>query len=180
MPLSPEYASLVRDVVVAQLEDSGHGFNFQFALTAAAAGVPAFVIDWSATSFNFFEAQIDPVDIEGSTPMKYPIVTLATLSEDNTLREAFVTFSGSVSMELAIYLSFRKSGVPRNVEATMNAVTAALVRTFCDPGAASTANFTGPVTYNRRISVKRTRLQTGAENWRAALKAYFTFDLDTF
>jgi hypothetical protein len=179
MPLSLEYAGQVRDVVVAQLEDAARGLNAQLALTLAAAGLPVFAFDWSAASLNFFEAQVDPNDIETSTPMKYPICTLTVVNEDNTLDQTWITFSGTVPVEFVIYISFIQSGVPRNVEKTLNAVTAAVIRTFCDSSAAATANFTGPVTFNRKVRVTRPRLQMGAQNWRAPLKFSMVFQLDT-
>jgi hypothetical protein len=178
MSLSTQYASLVRDVCVAQLDDVSRGFNVQFAITAAAAGIAPFTIDWSDTSANFFEAQVDPIDIEGSTPMRYPIATLAITGEDNTLDQTWITFSGTVPVELKFYISFIQSGVPRNVEKTLSAVSAAVVRTFCDSSAAATANFTGPVVFNRKIKVTRGRLQMGAQNWRAALRFAMVFQLD--
>lgn len=177
--MNTEYAALVRDVAVAQLDDPTHGFNAQFAIVAAAQGVTPFVIDWSTTSVNFFEAQIDPADLEGSTPIKYPIATLAVLMETNQHLQTFITFSGTVVMELAFYISFKPSAVPRNVEATLSAVTAAVVRTFCDPSAVATANFNGPVTFDRVLQVRRLRLEMGAQNWRVPIKFQFAFRLDS-
>jgi hypothetical protein len=177
--LSPEYAGQVRDVAVAQLEDVTRGLNVQLAITLGAAGLPVFAFDWSATSINFFEVQLDPGDIESTTPLKYPLCTLSVLQEDNQLDQTYITFSGQIVMELCLYISFIQSGVPRNVEKTLNAVTAAVIRTFCDSSAAATANFTGPVTFNRKLAVKRSRLQMGAQNWRVPIKFYLPFGLDT-
>lgn len=179
MSLGTEYAALVRDVVVAQLSDPSHGFNYQMSVVAAAQGVTAIAFDWSATSNNFFEAQIDPEDLEGSTSLRYPIATLAVTREMNSLMQMYETFSGAVQMEFKVYLSFKQSSVPRNVEKTISAVTAAVIRTFCDTSAASTGNFTGPVTFNRAIDITRPRIEMGAENWRAPIKFQFTFQLDT-
>lgn len=178
--LSDQYCGQVRDVVHAQLSDVTRGFNVQLGVTAAAAGVQPFEIDFSDTSRNFFEANINPEDIEGSTPFKYPLASLYIPGEGNTLDQAFITYSGVVRVVFTVYLSFNVSGIPRNVEKTTNAVSAAIVRTFCDSSAAASANFTGPVTYNRKIQIARSRLIMGAENWLLALTATLECGLDSF
>jgi len=182
MNLSDQYSGQVRDTVLAQIADDTRGFNAQIAVTMPAAGLQPFTIDWNPDkSLNFFEANMNPEDIEATTPFRYPVATLYTPDEEDTLDQAFITYSGSVRMALSIYLSFLPSGIPRTIERSQNAVAAAIIRTFCDPSAAAQANFTGTVNYNRRIRISRIKPFMGSgQNWLSGVTATFAFGLDTF
>jgi hypothetical protein len=175
--MKAEFAKQVRDRALAQLADSSNGFNAHLAAVAADYGIDAFTLDFSGASKNFFETQLDPDDIEASTPLRYPMACLYTVQEDNALRQAGITFSGTVAMGLDIFISWRKAGIPQNTELLASAVTAAVIRTFCNPD--GQANFTGPVTFVRALKARRSPVETGGEHWRQPLRFSLVFQLDT-
>src|SRR4051794_30540442 len=175
--MNSEYSQQVRDRVIAQLSDGTLGFNAHIAAIAADYGIQPFTLNFSEGSNNFFETNIDPDEIETSSPLKYPLATLCTLSSENIHRSMYQTFSGAVNMALTIYITWPVPRVPQNTERLANAVEAAMIRTFCNPQAMG--NFTGPVTYNRVLGASRAPVQIGGEHWRQPLRFTLSFQLDT-
>lgn len=175
--MTSEYSQQVRDRVIAQLADSTLGFNAHIAAIAEVHGIRPFALDFSENSKNFFETNMDPDEIETSSPLKYPLATLCTVSSNNTHRSMFQTFSGAVNMALTIYITWATPRAPQNTERLANAVEAAVVRTFCNLDAMG--NFTGPVSYDRVLGASRTPVQIGGEHWRQPLRFTLSFQLDT-
>jgi hypothetical protein len=145
-------------------------FNDIFAAIAPGYGVQPFVIDFASApdSANFFYGQIDPNDIEDTTPYTLPLMTLYTVQSVNQHRQKPANFSGAVVLGTDVVLSFLKSAARQDFESIADAVEEAM-NTISNELALQ-----GVVV---DVSMARGPVKRGQKNWWQLLRFNWRFEV---
>jgi hypothetical protein len=117
---------------------------------------------------NFFQGYLHPDAIENSTVKSYPMAILYAVGSANENLEKFREFSGRITLNLDIYLSWPTIKAINDFETLGDAVEATLYRVFHDP---EWADAYTDFVYNGDLSVVRRPLEQAGENWRQAVSA---------
>jgi hypothetical protein len=162
----PAISKMVRDAVRARLaaayEETLGPICLEYGLNRPQA------IVFEPKSRNFFQAYLHPDAIENSTVKSYPMAILYTVGSANENLEKFREFSGRVTLNLDIYLSWPSARAISDFETLGDAVEATLYRVFNDP---EWADAYTDFVYNGDISIVRRPLEQAGENWRQAISA---------
>jgi hypothetical protein len=169
-------SKLVRDTIRARLAAAYELTLGEVCLEMAIARPQAIVFEFDRKSPNFFQGQLDPDDIEGTTTKSYPIAVLWTQAAVNESREKFHLFSGDVTAFLDIYLSWRPAAALRDYETLGDAVEATLFRVFHDPDWVE--SYHGAIAYTGDLSVVRGPVQTAGEHWRQQIRTRLKVQVD--
>lgn len=148
-------------------------FNTLLAEVAPAYGVQPFTIDFNSApkSLNFFLGELDPADLEKTTPYKLPCMCLYTKQSSNQHRAKMRAFSGTVRVNLDVVLSYRDGNAYVDFDALGHAVED-VINTITEEMAASTFCATDVV-------ISRSPVKPGQGNWFQILQCSFLFELDS-
>jgi hypothetical protein len=162
----------VRNAVKAQLADAVKGLNPNLATYSAVYGVTAWVFDFTATSRNFFEANVDYEQSEDTDIPQKNMLTLygarITTFRDNN-RMMGTSFSGTVEITADMYIGVLGERIQK-FEAYVDAATAAMLATMnniANQGglnAADAATRSGKV-YNLELDAVSGQCKFDGENW---------------
>jgi hypothetical protein len=163
--------------VLARIADPTTGFNPGIATNAAIYGLnTCFIsINWSNTSINFYQAQIDPELLEKSGLLKYPFACLYTKESGVTNDQKFTQFSGLVRVVLEFHMSWTQIKGLQNHEAYGNCVEDVV---FDVINRVENQNWGKPLTYNGQIQCKRGPLIYGAQNFKQVIGFSMMFQVD--
>jgi len=144
-------------------------FNSTLAAICTRDSLTAFSIDFASwpKSVNFFTGQLDPAEIEESTPLKYPLVTLYTAGSVSQCLQKPATFAGLVTAGIDVHLSWRGGNVSMDMEAMGDAVEETMVSIMND---LTQQSWGANVIYDGKIRLQRGAQHFGAENWRQLLR----------
>jgi hypothetical protein len=155
-------SKLATDQVLAMLSNQATGFNAAFYSLASSYGVDVLSIDWDPTRTQFWPGNLTPDQIDESTTSEYPMAFLYSTGARSQNTQKFAVFSGTVTVQLDIWLSWDSPDAIDTFEATGNAVEDVLVGIFNSSG----ASWGGNVYYNGDITIDRGRLEMAGQNWR--------------
>lgn len=196
--VSFQISRAARAAIKARLADTLTGFNPLILAAFADAGVDPPIgtrlpIDYSAGSYNFFQANIGPDQIQDSTALTLPFQTLFTMNTEDKQLEKFWTFSGSLVIGINCFWSWTANSVLNDMEVVGDCYEEALVQTFnstaVDPAGngryviadwsqrANTQDMN--LVYNGDISVRRGPLLMAGENWQQEFSAVLGLDVHT-
>jgi hypothetical protein len=177
--LMPQVSYLVRQQVVARLSNPTTGFNFWLA-AACATQTPAptpFVIDWTASSTNFWQSNISAEALDESSPDEGTLCMVygeGFRNQTGTVQK-FAVFSGTLEIEVCFELGWPQSNAPNDTEGLADATDDAMIQTF--NSAAYFGAFSNGVIYNGLIDGGRGPLRPSGEGWRQRLPYRLTFEL---
>ena len=166
----------VRDAVQWFLANPTTGFNQAIAATASDGSFNAFQINFGAKSKNFFLGQIDPLEIESTTPAQFPVMCLYVVGSANTNKQKFCLFSGEVTIGIDVMVSWKSSAGNIDFDTIPSAIEDAIYSVL------NTADFGSwniPSSYNGIISIARGPIDKGAEHWIQTLSARLTVEVHT-
>lgn len=175
---------LVREKIIAQLAHPEMGFQVRFdeALTDAGLTVPSYwklpIAFGFGGSLNFFTEDLTPDDLDETTTITFPLVTLSAQGARNTNWQKFGLFSGQLSFQLAFHLLSKTAKATGQLERLMDLIEEAVYSTFNSTDA-SRAGWSQPAVWTGDIAVRRSPLiQNGQEEWRKSLVCQLSFHLD--
>ncbi len=176
----------VRQAVFNRMADASSGFTVRLSTEIAAAALTppvTFVlpIDFSPTSSNFLQDDVNPVDLEETGPITYPFLTIFTPESHNDDREKFSLFAGALSVKMNFFVSWPTTQPPRDTQTFSDCVEAAMYATFNDQNLRDWANVASRpginIVWTGRMSFSRSPLrQTSGENWMQILTATLMFE----
>jgi len=161
-----------RTAVKAQLAHATLGLNPNLVTYAAAYGVPAWSFDFTASSRNFFEANVDYTNSEETD---IPQKNLLTLYGDPALpfpehdRVFGTAFSGTVALCCDMYIGSLAEKIGK-FEAYVDAASAAMLQTMNTVtnqnvlNAADSTTRSGKV-YKMDLGIRPAKCQFDGENW---------------
>lgn len=163
----PPISKLVRDAIRARLtvayESTLGSICLEYGINRPQA------IDFvDAKSPRFFQGYLHADSIEATAVKGYPLAILYTVNSANENLEKFHGFSGRVTTNLDIYLSWGSPRALHDFESLGDAVEETLYRVFNDPDWVDTYT---DFYYNGDINVVRRPLEQAAEHWRQAISA---------
>ncbi|MGE5568543.1 MAG: hypothetical protein ACM3S5_05835 [Rhodospirillales bacterium] len=173
----PEISRRVREAVVRRLADPSTGFNMKLAAVAYAYGIQPFSIDWTANSKNFFRGFVDPNDVDESTPSRYPLVMLYSMTSSNDHDSMPRLFSGKVVLGLDFHITWRAGNALKNFEDLGDAIEDAVYAVFSDGNWPQTWGAANAVQV--AIALTKRPVEMGGESWRQSLMFRLTFQVDT-
>ncbi|MCC6591605.1 MAG: hypothetical protein IT168_33270 [Bryobacterales bacterium] len=125
---------------------------------------------------QFFQGQIDPDALDGSTATSYPLVILYTTEATNDGVEKFRKFSGSVEAHLWFIWTWRQGNAIPNFEEIGDLTEDTLVEVF--HSRAWLGSIGNGVVYNGEFSCSRGPVTAAGEHWRQAIQARLRFGVD--
>lgn len=173
----PQISRAARTAVVQRLNTAGTGFNANLTLAMADAAIDTPVgwdlpIVFDSPSFNFWQADLNPTQIDSTSVSSYPSIALFTKRSANDNTEKFRLVAGPVNLILRFHGSWPNSKALPDFETTMDCVEEALYQTFNSdvPDVVSWA--TGPnILYNGDLAIVRSQLSKDGESWYQDLTA---------
>lgn len=175
-----QISDIATAAVLSLLSNEAKGFNPLFVQQAAIYGIP---VDWAQLDFsdstdNFIQGQVDPDQYESSGEISYPFACLYVLESANTNNIKFATFSGFVRVVLDVYLSWGAiRGIP-NFEKYSNCLESVVVSVMNSWQNQAFSNRS--LTYNGGVQCRRGPITFAGENWRQRLGFSFLFQVDEF
>lgn len=166
--------------VFTTLSDPIVGFNPLFIQQAPVFEIsPTFAqFDFTTTSKNFVQGQVDPDQFEISGEIGYPFGCIYVLESVNSNLVKPTTFSGMVRVIFDVYLSWGSiRGLP-NFEKYCNCIESVVISVMNSWN--RQASFTRPLAYNGQVQCRRGPLTFAAENWRQKLGFSFMFEVDVY
>lgn len=163
------------DAVFARLSDTATGFNVTIAAACAAYAVPSFfTLNFSGTSQNFFLGQLDPDELEQSSPFKYPMACLYSIESQSTQIQKFNKFSGAVRAVLDCYVTWKSAKVIQNFDRYASIVEDTIVDVI---NRERNQNWPYPVVYNGNLHVKKGPVRFAGENFRQQIAGAMDFEV---
>lgn len=154
----------VQDAAFSRISDPVTGINPGIATNCALYSLPNFLtIDFSATSNNFFQCQIEPELFETSGIIKYPCAALYTLESAETNTQKFNQFSGTIRSILEINLSWAQIKGLQNFERYCNCLEDVVFDVY---NRVANQNWPNPLVYNGQIQCKRGPARFGGNNFK--------------
>ena len=179
---TPQISRAARARIRQRLANVTTGFNPYLVAALADAGITApagwkLPIDFSSSpSLNFFEADLTADELDETSPITYPCMTLFALGATEGNLEKYKMFSGVVTFGLNIFCSWVSSRALPDFETVTDCVEEALYQTF--NGSANPAWATDSVlVFNGELSCQRSGLSKNAENWFQTLACKLTCEV---
>lgn len=167
----PKISRGVRLAVVDRLSNVINGFTPNLLLAIADAGIAVpdgwtLPIDFGVESLNFFQADIDPHDLDDTTPTTFPAMTVYSDRSANTNDEKFRLFAGPVTIHVRMFVSWTSSAALPDFETIGDCVEEAFYQTFnsSDPAVVAWA-CTDQFAYNGELAFARGKLSQDGESW---------------
>jgi hypothetical protein len=160
-----------RTAVVERLANVSTGFNPNLALAMADADIEApagwkLPIVFEAPTFNFWQADIAPAELDPTSPVTYPSMALFSKRSANENADKFRLFAGPVNLTLCFFASWMSSKALPDFETIGDCVEEALVQTFNSDAPDIVSWATGPnILYNGDIAISRSKLSRDTESW---------------
>ena len=178
MILSSPVSARVREAVLIQVTDPAIGIMKTLDGIRLRDGLidpRIYLIDFTPGKAQFFESALGPDDLEATTPVKYPLCTLAVSRATNKNIEKNRTFSGVVYLDLIFHLSWSQNKAPEKAEIYPDAFEEACFFCFNDP---HNQGWATPLVYNGDLDFVRSPVMAGkGENFRQSMKAALTFEV---
>lgn len=166
----------VRDAVRSVLSDATNGFNANLAAIAATYGVTAFTVNWTATSLNFFQSNIDPNSLDEANVVEHqPTVLLYTVAGSSLTRTKPAQFSGDVTVNVDFWIGYSKGSLPHDTESMADAIEDAIVTALQHPSAA----WPEVVCQTGNFRADRAPVFMAGEHWRQLIRVPVILTLDT-
>lgn len=164
----------VRSTIGAMLAHPTVGFNPTLGTIANDYGCTPFTIDYRTTSNNFFTGYFTSKNLLDTSNISLPMQCLYTLRAMNTNSEKYAVFAGTLDLGIDTYISFGKSGAPRDTDTVADAVEATLYNVFHQE---ANMPLYGNVTYSGDLTVTRFPLQQSGTNWLQLVQARLSCEL---
>ncbi len=166
-------SKLATDKVLARLSDATTGFNSAVSTVASGYGIDAIYIDWDPTRTQFWPGALSPDQLDESTTSEYPMAFLFATGARNENLQKFSRFSGTVNVQLNIWLSWDSPDAIDTFESGGDAVEDTLLAVF-NAGSQDWGRY---VYYNGDIAIDRGRLEMAGLNWRQRISCQLTFEV---
>lgn len=173
-----------RNAVIDRISDANNGFTPRLiaALADASQDIPLgwklpVVFDNSAR--NYISGDVAPEDLDSTSNVTYPFVSLFSLRAVNENQQKFQAFSGPVYLGLNVFLSWGASRLLPDFESIADCVEEAVIATFNSAQTIAWTYNRGGLVYNGDISCDRSRLSKDAENWFQTLAFKLTLEVHT-
>lgn len=170
-----------RTAIIFRMANVSNGFTPRLlaALSDAAIALPTgwrLPILFDNSGRNFFNADIDPGDLDSTSSITYPAMALYALRAVNQNKEKFRAFSGEVEFGLNFFATWINSRALPDFETVMDCVEEALIGTF---NAELTIDWSvgNSLVYNGDISIARSRLSKDSANWFQTLASRLTLEV---
>lgn len=175
--------AFVRNAVKAQLADAVKGLNPNLVTYCGVYGAPVWAFDFTSTSRNFFEANIDYQSSEDTDiPQKNLLALYGTdfrsFPEDK--RNMYVSFSGSVDITADMYIGVLGERIQKFEAYSSDAAVAAMLATMNNVNnqgglnAADAPTRSGKV-YAMDLSGKPGKAVFDGENWIIPIRFTMSF-----
>lgn len=172
----------VRSAVKAQLADASKGLNPNLVTYAAAYGVPSWQFDFSATSRNVFEANVDYQQSEETDIAQKNMLTLygdPALPLPENDRVFNVAFSGTVALCADMYIGVMGERIQK-FDAWVDAASAAMLATMNDVTNQNGLNAADPTTrsgkvYKMDLGIRPGKCAYDGENWIIPIRFTMSF-----
>ena len=164
----------VRDQIRTFLAASD-GFNFTLESVSSTYGITPFSINFGAGSFNFFQGQVDPRQLEATSVIKYPLICLFSQSIEDDNEQKFQLFSGKVNMILDVHMNFQPAKALLDFESMDDAIEDTIVQIM---NRQSNQTWDMETVYNGNVSLARFPVSLGATNWRQTLRFKLAFEVN--
>ena len=173
--MSNQISQLVLNAVYTRLA-AADGYNFTIANQANLYNINPndLLLDFSATSQNFYFDQIDAAMLEQSASIKYPFACLYILESAHTGEQKFTTFSGLVRCVFEVTLSWVGVRGTQNREGMSNCIEDSVIDII---NRVSNQNWGEPLVYNGQIQCRRGPTSFGANNWKKKIGFSLFFGL---
>lgn len=180
---TPQISRAARTRIQARLADVATGFNPYLVAAMADASLATPIgwklpINFGAPSFNFFQADLTADELDETTNVTYPVITLFATGLVEQNLEKFRLFSGAVTFGLNVFLSWKSGRALPDFETAIDCVEEALLRTFNGSPVSAWAT-DDQLVYNGEISCQRSGLSKATENWYQALASRLTVEVHT-
>ena len=172
----PQISKYVRDALKAQLSLGTTGFNDRLAAIAQTYGIDPWAVDWSADSTNFLFGRINPAQIEASSVLTYPLVTIDTVRSQNTNRVKFATFAGPIVVVIDVHHSWADESVIADFASFLDATEDAMIASLNDQDAQS---WPGNLLWNGQVATQRGPIVMAGLGWLQSLSFICNFELVT-
>jgi hypothetical protein len=173
----PSISQKVRTAIVTQLRsDPVKGFNPRLATVAAGYGTTPWSIDFSDASQNFLFGRVDPVALDKSSSLTYPLVTLDTQRSLQTNLVKFAVFAGPIYAVIDVHHSWDESEAIADFASYVDATEDAMVGTLNDQ---TYQTWPGNLLWNGKVSTNRGNVTMGGYHWRQTMTFVLEFNLVT-
>lgn len=173
-------SKLVRDTVYSRL--TAAWATKLAGIVASYTGVPAddkarlATIAWDGSKKQVFQGQVNVDQLEATSTPTYPLVILFTSDIAHDGEEKFVTFSGSVVLNLEFHYTWSSSKSLPNFDEFMDLIEETTVAVFHDK--AWLGALVAGVTYKGQMSAQRGALLESGKNWVQAISFRLIFGVD--
>jgi hypothetical protein len=151
--------------------------------TASFVAPPNFVlpIQFDGSGYNFFEADINPQDLDETSEVRYPFLTLFTPRSRNQNLEKFSLFAGPVAIQINVFASWMNESALPDFETFGDCVESAMYGTFNDQALRDWANIASipgqaNLVWNGNLAFERSRVIQAGENWLQSYSAQLAFE----
>lgn len=180
---TPRISRAARIAIVSRLSNVTTGFTPNLVSRLADAGITPPIgwklpISYDAGSFNFFQGDLSAQDLDNTSTITYPAQTLFSTGAVNNNREKFHMFAGTCVFGLNTMCSWKSGKALPDFETVMDCVEEALFITFNSQNNQAWAT-DDQLSYNGDLSLQRTKLSKGAENFYQAMIGRLTIDVYT-
>jgi hypothetical protein len=172
----PSISQKVRSAIVAQLSDPAKGFNPRLQVVTASYGVEPWSIDWTSESLNFMFGRVDPVALDKSSSLTYPMVTIDTQRSLHTNLVKFATFAGPIFAVIDVHHSWNESEAIPDFASWVDATEDAMVGALNDK---DFQTWPGNVLWIGKVSANRGNVVMGGYHWRQTMTFICEFNLVT-
>lgn len=164
----------IRNQVKTRLAAVSDGFNVTLAALASTYSITPFSITFGANSRNFFQGQINPRQLEETSSIKYPLMTLYSLRIDDDNEQKFQLFSGLVQIGIDVHVDWKSGNAIPDFELMGDAIEDAIVQIM---NRTSNQAWDFETVYNGNVSCTRYPLQLAAGSWRQTLRFGLKFEV---
>jgi len=160
-------AAKVRQKVRERLADVSTGLNPNLIAVCADSNYAItrpMQIDFGASTKQFWQGEYDPRQLDSTTITNYPLLIVYTVNESNQNQQkwAGARFSGSVTIIMQAWITWRNSKALRDSEVYGDAFVAAMFETFNAP---STAAHWQAVGWNGGLTASRGPVDLAGEDF---------------
>ena len=173
-------SKLVRDAVYSRLTSAWAaklaGIVASYTGVSAADKAKLAAIDWTGAKKQVYQGQVNVDQLEATSPILWPLVILFTSDIAHDGEELFITFSGSVVMNIELHYTWKKSAALPNFDEFMDLIEETVIAVFHDK---SWIGALSSITYKGQMTAQRGQVQdTVGENWAQAISFRLIFGVD--
>jgi hypothetical protein len=163
----PSISRALRLAVTSQLSDASSGFNPNFTAALSTYSLDASTVNWSgitwtSPSTNFLYGRVSPANIDESSGLEYPILTMDSSRSAHTNEVVSMTFAGPVQLLIDFHLSYVSDELLFDFASYADAAEDAMFATINN---LSKQNYGAGILYNGRMACQRTPIVPGGNGW---------------